>query len=465
MAPPRLAFLLLALLAAACAVAPEAGSLASPAARGDAAAAGAATAEPERQEPWTLDAVLARIAAANPTLGAARASLAEAQAASDLAAAASFPELSLGLDYLSTDDPARAFSLLLEQERLTLGPAFDPTPGTTDNWRKEIRLDWPLFAPGRRESRRAADAAEQAAALEAEAVERRLLNAGVQAWILLRAAREHEQAARASVAVVRQRLELTRIRLGEGVALRVDVLRLDARLAEAEQAAARAALAARSAESALLRLMGATPGAALALAEEDLALGEDLPETLEDLTARAAAERRDLAATALRLRMAGDQSDAARAARLPTLQVFAAYDVDGPDLAWDSDLDSSTIGVGLRLPFSARTGARIRGAEAGVWRAREDARALALAVEHEVRDAWDGLGVATATLALAERAVAAAEEAFQAVAAAQDAGGATVTDVLEAEDALARARVQHVAAQAGAQIARARLIGATGGVR
>lgn len=445
--------------------------VANPTARPDAAApdaSGTSGPAPSAPASWTLDAVLAEIARANATLGAARARLEEARAAKREAVATYYPELSLGFDYLSTDNPAQAFAVLLNQEELTLGPGFDPTPGSTDNWRKEVRLDWPLFAPGRREARHAALAGEEAAQLAAEAVERRLLNAGLQAWLGLGAARALADVAHESVAVVETRLEETRLRHAEGAALRSDVLRLEVRLAAARQDAARAELAVRGAESALNHLMGRGAGEPLSIEDDDpaaLAIGATLPDELEALVALAETERRDLEATAHRVRALGLQRSATGARRLPQLQAFATYDVDGPDPAVDWDLDSYTVGVGLRLPLSARTGARVRQAEATERVAREELRELALAVTQEVRDAWEALGVAEETLALSEAAVGAAEEAYRIVAEAQDAGGATVTDVLEAEDARKAARVRAVAARAGVNIARAKLVAATGGVR
>ena len=419
---------------------------------------------------WSLDAVLAHIARANPTLGSAQARLEEAEALRQEAVASYVPALTLGLDFVSTDNPAQAFALLLNQQRLTLGPSFDPTPGSIDNWHTEIRLDWPLFAPGRSESRHAAAAGEEAARLAREAFERRLLNAGVQAWLGLRAARALEEVAAESVTVVERRLAQTRIRHEEGLALRADVLLLAVRLAEPRQEAARTTLAVREAESSLNHLMGRGPkdrgeGGPLLVGDEDVVVGAALPGELPDLLQLAETERRDLLATAHRVRALGYQRGASRAERLPLLLLFGAYYFDGADLAFDEDLDSYAVGAGLRLPVTAGTGARIRQAEAQERRAREELRELALAVVQEVHDAWEALRVAEETLKLAEASVGAAEEAYRIVAEAQDAGGATVTDVLEAEDARRNARVRHVAARAGVQIVRARLVGATGGVR
>ena len=419
------------------------------------------------QEPgsWSLDDLLARIAAANPTLGAAQARFDQAQAARAEVVASYYPELSFGVDYVSTDNPGQAFGLLLNQESLSLGPAFDPTPGATENWRKEVRLDWALFAPGRAEGRRAASAAEEAARLAREAIERRLLNGGVQAWLGLRTARALEEVVQESIAVVERRLAQTRERHEAGAALRADVLRLEVRLAHARQEAARSRLAVVRAEAGLNHLLDRPADALLALAEEEAPVGAALGRSLDELLVTAAIERRDLSAAAERVRMLGAQREAAGAARLPRLGLFAAYDIDGDDPGLDVDLDSYTLGVGLRVPLSARTGPRIRRAEAAEHEAQEELRSLEASVAEEVRGALEAWRVAEETLELASASVGAAEEAWRIVAAAQDAGGATVTDVLEAEDAQRTSRVRHVAARMGVELARARLVAAIGGVR
>jgi outer membrane protein TolC len=421
--------------------------------------------EPELPAVWSLEAILIEIGRANPTLAAAEARLAQAQAARREARASYLPELSLGLDYLATDNPAQVFALLLNQEDLTLGPAFDPTPGTTDNWRKQVRLDWSLFSPGRGEALRSSEEGEVAARLAGEAIARRLLNAGVQAWIELGASRALLAVAAGSIEVVAERLEQTRRRFAEGAALRADVLMLEVRLAAARQSAAQAGLAVRTAESALNALMGRAPDAQLELADETVAIGVELPDGLSALLARAEEDRLDLRAAAHRARLFAFQREAARAERLPVLGLFASYDVDGSEPGIDTDLGSTTLGVGLRWPFSARTPARVAQAEAEERAAREELAELALALAREVHDAHAAVASASATLALAEAAVSSAEEAYRITAAAQDSGAATVTDVLEADHAQTDARTRAVAARAALDLARARLVAATGGVR
>lgn len=414
---------------------------------------------------WTLEAVLDRIAGASPTVARAQVRIDEARAALREAHASYWPELSLNVSYVATDEPAQAFALLLNQERLSLGPGFDATPGSTENWREEVRLDWALFAPGRAEQRAAANEGQQAAALYGAAIEKRLLNAGVQAWLGLHAALELERVAWSSVTTVEQRIEVTRKRFVEGAALQADVLRLEVRVAAARDEAVRARRDVERARHALAALMDVRPSELHELDNAPIHVGETLDDPLEALLERAATDRADLAALAHKARVEGHSRKAQEAGRLPTLGLFASYALDNQDAAIDTDLDKYVVGVGLRLPLSARTGPRIDSARARERGAALALRELALEIEREVRDARSEQVAVQQSLELAGSAVVAAEEAYRVLALAQDAGGATVTDVLEAQDALNRARVRQVAASAGVQIARARLVAAIGGVR
>lgn len=416
-------------------------------------------------QPWRLGEVLERIASGSPTLGQALARIDQARAAVRETRASYAPELSLQVDFVATDDPAQAFALLLNQERLSLGPAFDPTPGSTRNWREQVRLDWPLFAPGRSQAHAAAREGELAARAQGEAIEKRLLNAGVQSWLALRAALELERVARESIAAVEQRLEQTRVRAREGAALQADVLRLEVRVAASRDEAARAQFSVARARNALAALMDVRAEELLRVDSAPVEVGAGLESELGALLERARRERADLTALAHRVRTAELASSAREAERLPSLGLFASYAFDDQDLRLDSDLDKYLVGVGLRLPLSARTGPRIEGARAQERVAALELRSLELEIEREVRDAWAEEAAAQQSLALAQSAIQAAEEAFRVLSLAQDAGGATVTDVLEAQDALNLAKVRGVAAGAGVQLARARLVAAIGGVQ
>ena len=414
---------------------------------------------------WTLEMVLERIKAANPNLAIAETHIQEARAAVSEAKASYLPTLTLSETYFSTNNPGQAFGLLLNQHRLSLGPGFDATPGVTENWRTEVRAQWALFAPGRREGRRGAREARRSATAMRRFVERRLLNAGVQAFEGLIAAQDLARVLQESVNVVKERLRIAEERRDQGTALEVDVLRLKTRLAKARQEAQSAFLAAKKAEAALNHLMGLRADSPLVLASRDIGALETLPSTLDEAIRRARAERGDLQAASHRVLMRDWEKKGKKAARLPSLVAFGAYDIDTRDLDLDAYFDSYEAGVALSWKLDPGVGPRIRQAQARLRRERERLRALLLDAAKEVRMAWDQLEVARSQLALATEGAKTAIEAWRLVSSAYDNGNATLTDLLEAVNARKTARTRKSAAQAAVRIAKLRLIGAMGGVK
>jgi outer membrane protein len=182
----------------------------------------------------------------------------------------------------------------------------------------------------------------------------------------------------------------------------------------------------------------------------------------DDWIAMALVQRRDLHAAQQEVQRLEHESTASDRSGGARVTAFGAYDVDGHDLNLDTDLDSYTLGIGLSVPLSKRTSARRATSRAQLMGARAQLQSLSLQIQGQVSNAGEVLRVARVQLQLATSAVSTAEEAYRILAAAQDAGGATVTDVLEAEDARRRARVARVAAEFNVQISQAQLAKAVG---
>lgn len=415
-------------------------------------------------EAWSLADILRQISQANPDLARAQAALDSAAALVTLEEVDAAPEFSLGLDYLQTDQPGTAFGLRLNQERVDFGPGFDATPGGTENWRKEVRLDWSLWKPDREARKRSAEAAADGARASSRDLEQRLRHAGIQGWFRLRAALEMQRVLEESVQVVEERLGQTDRRFREGAALKADVLRLQVRLADANQEAAQARLMVSQATSALNRLMDRPPQSQLRLSADDatsIPVGEP-NEEVSALLQQAFLHRQDLEAARHRVRSQTFAEEAARASGGMHLSAFGTYGYDGSGFSIDSDLESYTLGLGLRIPMSRRPRAYENLARTQKAEAQAALRSLQNQIAVEVHDAHHALEVAKRQLEWAAAAVETAAEAYRITAAAQDAGGATVTDVLEAEDARKKAHVTHVAAQFQVEIARTSLARALG---
>ncbi|GEM_PF-511602 len=418
-------------------------------------------------ETWSLDQVLTRIKEANPRLSIAEANLEAARAALDEAKAAYRPILSLSRSYLVTDEPGTAFGLLLNQQRLSLGPSFDATPGTIDNHRTEARVDWTLFAPGRLDRKRAAGAAARAAEIARRAAEHRLLNAGVQAWLGLKAADALHRASLDNARIVGERLAELRKRRELGAALEADVLRMEARLALSRRDVEAAKLVRNKAEAALDHLMGLPSTTRIDLggtAAEEVRRSA-LPETLEEALARARRTRLDLRARAWLLRSREFEVAGAEATRKPVLSAFGAVDLDGEDFGIDSDLTSYQAGIFLSWTLDPGREARIRRAKSGLRKDLAAFRAFVLDLSKEVRQAWDALELARRNLELARKGERAAVEAWRIVSKAHGAGAATTTDLLAAERSRSAAVLRRTAAETALSIAEIRLLGSMGGIQ
>ncbi|MCA9000909.1 MAG: TolC family protein, partial [Planctomycetes bacterium] len=362
-------------------------------------------------------------------------------------------------------NPGQAFGMLMNQQRVNLGPGFDPTPGVTDNWRTELRVDWTLWSPERKARDQAAEAGALGASEQVQFVESELRNAGVQAWFGLQAVRALKDVQDESILVVEERLRQTQKRMELGAALRADVLRLQVRLAQAQHRAAQADLNVQMALSGLNRLMARGPQEPLEIqdsARPEVAGFMPPIENLDEMIALALEQRRDLRAAQQEVQRLQFESKAAQRAGGPSVTAFGAYDIDGHDLDMDTDLDSYTLGLSLYVPLSKRIPARQAASRAQLMGARAQLDSLALRIQDQVNNAHHNLRVAKVQLELANSAVGTAEEAYRILAEAQDAGGATVTDVLEAQDARRQARVARVAAEFNVQVAQAQLAQALG---
>lgn len=249
---------------------------------------------------------------------------------------------------------------------------------------------------------------------------------------------------------------------------RADVLRLEAKQAEAELGVAQVReLAALRAEQ--LRIaIGAAP-------EERLTIGEDVRDVGADAVVAAATE---LTRTAVDTRLEFQALDAARGAlaahqkaarvdRLPRLNLFAQALYDSPNQrAFGSTDFAFSWAAGVQLtwnlnsfldagPTDRKFDAQLRGLDA-------DREALALGIRAQITAARQAVVLADRSYATTQRALAAAEEGYRVRQALLAAERATAIELIDAETELTRARIAAIDALINRRIARAQLAHATG---
>ncbi len=416
--------------------------------------------------PLTLERAIALALERNPDLRAAAARIAEAEARVTEATSAFLPQVQGRLSYARTDNPAQAFGMIVAQRRFS--PTLDVNdPGATENFRPEIVGAISLFRGLSDWSfREAAKLGADARRLERQAAEDLIVNAVTQAFYGILAAKEQVEVARASIEAVTAERRLARERFEKGAALKSDVLSLEVRLAQAEEAALRARNGVEVGKAGLRPLLGLHRTAPLDLAPAPGG-GDGAPPTatVADAIERALAARSEIKASERFVEVRSEELAAERGGHLPRVQAFASYGQDARDLELSRNVDNWAVGVEVEVDvFSGfRTSARVAAAEERLREAREGVRRVVLEVEQEVRTAFAALEEARERVRVTEAAKAQAEEALRLVREQYQAGTVPVTRYLEAEVGWADARSRSVAARYDQRRAAAALRKAMGG--
>ncbi len=412
----------------------------------------------------------------NARLRAAHADVEAARAGERQMAAARLPAFRSQASYgrLSGNVPPVEFTL----------PGYDSTftfQGVElDRLQTELSFELPLMSQLRlgHETRAAGhDAAAAALGLEQErsdvAFEIR------RAYWNLRRALEFRATVGAALAGVEAHLAVVRERVEQGAALARDLLAAQTRRSEVLLEEVEADNAVRVGQLELNRLIGlpldeplrpvseplrpvSEPGAALpprALRSEPGLVSATM---VDDRPRIAALERQVLG---LRERL-----DAAGTARLPELDFYARwlYAKPNPYFFMEQDRFNATWELGLsgrwaiweggrRSAAESEARARLEAAEARLQATAEQVAVETARLHLEVRRAADAVGVA-------EQNVREAEESFRVVGRQFEEGAALSADVLDAEEALRRARARRADAMADHAIAEAAVLNALGRV-
>lgn len=405
--------------------------------------------------PVTLEEILARVDAASPELAAERLRAEAAARAGRTARASWLPSISVGGEWVVTDDPSQAFGAALA----TGGDPFAIDPdATTDILRGRVSADWVLWDFTRGPRITAADREADVARHRADALRAALEVAAVSAACGVREAEELLAVREAALELVGRELADARARRDAGRGLDADVLGLEARHAalDAARIGARADLVAARAD--LARLLGMSPATALTLADGGSIAPVDV-HSAEDLAARARTD-------AWRVRVVESALDAGSAAaraasrvRLPRIVGSARYDVSVSEREFDDDGRVATASVGIEWPLYA--GGSITSERERAVLLREAARAELevekLRAEREAVTRWARRTAAVGRLEAARLGREAADEAYRIVSLRYAEGRDSLSRLLDAELSLTDARTEEVRAARAVAVAEARI--------
>ncbi len=412
-----------------------------------------------RAEAWTLDRALETALKNSPDSRIARQRVAGAEAMTEQAQAAWYPQVSVQGRYTETNSPMMAFGSILNQRAFNFGLDFNH-PGRIDDLNATGTVAYNLYSGGRASAGlAAAQGGARAAAQDFRAAQQQLGAAVVKAWLDLGKAREAVGAVEAGVKAYAAAVAVAQARFDAGQMLKADLLSLQVQLAQTQENLAAARHGAALAERAFLFVLGLdAAGGGVELTADDPALARlTLPET-QDFS-----QRPELIGLQERVRAAEAMVRAARGGRLPTVNAFASYQYDrGWKLNSDADSWMAGVAVDLNVFDGGQTSGKIRQAQAELEQVKEMLRKATLGIGLEVEQARLAHDEAVERLAVTGRAVEQAEESAALSRARFEKGALLTADLIGVEGRLIEARMRRTIAAADERIALADLRRALG---
>jgi outer membrane protein TolC len=406
----------------------------------------------------SIEDVLQMALASHPRLAAARS---RAEGARDLQASARgrlLPTIAVSEEYQRYDSPfevafaipgGMSFPPLLAREQTTntfVAAASQPVVGL-------LRRSEDYKAQARN-----ADAAE-AGVRVAEAGTREALQVE---YLRMFESKAMEDIAHASENELGEQVTVTGARVKAGVLNNSDLLRVQAAQANAQQQAIAARTQVTVARATLLGAIGLSPAdRTVEFVEPTALLAGDKPPTASPETAQA--RRPEVAQASFGAEAAQHEARARGFAMLPEVGLEGAYlRVDGQVFA---PKNSAFVGIKAEWPIwewgASENARRAAVANAEAARSEVETQRRQVAVEVTARDAQ--LEAASNAVAVADQAIASAQEAYRVTEAQVKAGAATTTDLLDSQAALTQARLNLARARYEQAIARVQLEHAMGG--
>ncbi|WP_422922116.1 efflux transporter outer membrane subunit [Sphingomonas liriopis] len=326
-----------------------------------------------------LDRLVADATAGNPTLDAALARVAQAQAVLASRDAANGPDVSF-------DGSAQVSRL---SGRYTIPPPYAGTVRFIGQ--AQANLSWNLDLFGRQKAAiEGARASTRAAGLDLAAARLAIAGSVVQTYIDLARAEAQAAIARRTIATRTDSLRLVNVRIRNRLASNLQAVAAQTLLAQAQTALVRAEGARALATNALAALAARGPDYAAAIRPATLRLDTALPlpaRVPADLLAR----RPDIAAAQARIEAAAAGRQVARRAFYPNVNLAALAGFQAVGLGNLLSLDAGTVGAGpaIHLPLfdNGRLKADLAGATAGLDLATADYNDRVIGAVREAADA------------------------------------------------------------------------------
>jgi outer membrane protein TolC len=387
----------------------------------------------------------------NHVLGAADAELRAAEAAVLEAASSRMPRVELSETFLRTTNPVYVFGNLLGQESFgpeNFDPAFLNEPDALNNWNTKLTVTQPVWTGGRiRGGIDASRLARETARAARERTRQEVVHRVIETYTGAVLANHHLQVAREALETTRAHVKIVSDMFEAGLVVESDLLQARVRESEIEEMVIRAGSAVEIARAALNLAMGRDLDVPIEL-PETLEPRPEGDQTLESLVEQAVASRPDLEAAESRARTAERMIRIQKAGYLPEVGLVGSYEANAEDFVGGDGTNWSVMAAARFTVFDGRaTRARVRQARERHDGARRMNEFLRHAVGLEVRQAWYEVQAARKRLEQTVRAVEMSGESLRIVEDRYREGLVTLVELLEAENALTRARTREVAAR------------------
>lgn len=416
------------------------------------------------QQPLTLRQAIELALKQNPEVAVARAGVDEARSADDVARSALLPQVAFTEDISEGDDPVYAFGTRLRQQRFTqadFAVASLNNPGPIGNASTRISGSWQIFDSLRTEKQmHGTKLMEKSAASQESAVDQKIVFGVVAAYQKVLYAERQVDTAQHEVATAEALLKSADDHVKAGLAVESDRMAAEVNVAATKQSLI-AAEGDRELAWASLRLAIGAPDMA-ATPIEPLEPRVYPESNLEQDLSTAIKNRKDLDAM--------NQTDHAQSAA-----VSAARFGFGPHVNaygnWENDRDSFASSGGTNWVAGVRIGidlqpmtkrAQLAGQKAAKALADAQLEEYRQLVYMQVNQAHSLRATAQQSMETAHAAVDQATEGLRIVRNRYDAGLATITELLRAEDAEKESHTNYWRAVYGNTLAYAQLLFATG---
>lgn len=290
-----------------------------------------------------------------------------------------------------------------------------------------------------------------------------VLLAAVQSYYLLYASQDAVEAALSAERASRASLEAARARLRVGSATRADVLQAQTAYSQSQLVRTQAEGDTAVARGGLANALGLSADRELRIAPApDLAAQKVAEQAVGQLIELARAKRPDLAAASAQVRAAESNIQIQQSFGKPTVSLFANAGLvqasPGPDPR------TGSIGVQINIPLFTgyQNTYQIKQARDQLEAQTASRDKIANDVTLDVWTAYQDLRTQGQALATATELVASAQESYNVALGRYKAGVGTVTDLLNAQSALASANLQRITARYRWNLAKATLAKAIG---